>query len=112
MGLTLQEQETTVNFYRDSDICTVYTSDSTVMTKMDKLVENPKAPHWRMKKEHRLQSGELVGKTYETHKRLISFRADISKRELTEEQKKAAAERMREWKERNRKENPDSFYAE
>lgn len=102
MGLTLQEQETTVNFYRNSDICTVYTSDSTVMTKLDKLVENPKAPHWKLKKEHRSQSGELVGKTYETHKRLISFRADISTRELTEEQKEAAAERMKEWQERKR----------
>lgn len=108
MGLSVSEQETTVNFYRDSDICTVYTSDSTVMTKLDKLVENPKAPRWKMKEEHRLQSGELVGKTYETHKRLISFRADISTREMTEEQKEAAAERMKEWQERKRQEKADS----
>lgn len=108
MGLPVFEQETTVNFYRDSDICTIYTSDSTVMTKLDKLVENPKAPYWKMKEEHRLQSGDLVGKTYETHKRLISFRADISTRELTEEQKEAAAERMKEWQERKRQEKADS----
>lgn len=117
MGLPVFEQETTVNFYRDSDICTVYTSDSTVMTKLDKLVKNPKAPHWKLKGEHRLQSrdldgtinsGEIVGKTYETHKRLISFRADISTRELTEEQKEAAAERMKEWQERKRQEKSDS----
>lgn len=95
MGLKLQEQETTVNFYRDSDICTVYTSDSTVMTKLDKLVKNPKAPYWKLRKEHRLQNGELIGKTYETHKRLISFRADISTRELTEEQKQEIADRLR-----------------
>lgn len=108
MGLSVAEQETSVSFMRDRDICTVYTSDSTVMTKLDKLVENPKAPHWKLKEEHRLQSGELVGKTYETHKRLISFRADIFTRELTEEQKEAAAERMKEWQERKRQEKADS----
>lgn len=112
MGLTLQEQETTVNFYRDSDICTVYTSDSTVMTKLDKLVENPKAPYWRLKETSILQNGELVGKTYETHKRLISFRADISSRELTDEQKEAAAERMKEWQERKRQEMHNSSSVE
>lgn len=108
MGLPVFEQETSISFMRDSDICTVYTSDSTIMTKLDKLVENPKAPRWKLKEEHRLQSGELVGKTYETHKRLISFRADISTRELTEEQKEAAAERMKEWQERKRQEKADS----
>ena len=103
MGLSITEQETTVNFMRDSDICTVYTSDSTVMTKLDKLAESEKAPLWKLKEEHRLQNGELVGKTYETHKRLISFRADIVTREMTEEQKEAAAERMRKWQEENKK---------
>lgn len=112
MGLPVYEQETTVNFYRDSDICTVYTSDSTVMTKLDKLAENPKAPHWKLKEEHRSQSGDLVGKTYETHKRLISFRADISTRELTEEQKEAASERMKEWQDRKRQKKADSSLLE
>ncbi len=104
MGLSIAEQETTVSFMRDNDICMVYTSDSTVMTKLDKLAKSGKAPHWKLVAEHRLRGGELVGKTYETHKRLISFRADISTREMTEEQKEAAAERMREWQEKKRKE--------
>lgn len=82
------------------------------MTKLDKLVENPKAPYWKLKKDHRTQSGELVGKTYKTHKRLISFRADISTRELTEEQKEAAAVRMKEWQDRKRQEKSCSLPAE
>lgn len=94
MGLSIQEQETTVNFFRDSDLCTVYTSDSTVMTKLDKLVDSDASP-WKLKEEYRLQNGELIGKTYETHKKLISFRKNITIRDLTEEQKKAAAERMK-----------------
>lgn len=97
MGLPVFEQETTVSFSRDSDVCTVYTSDSTVMTRLDKLAESENAPYWRLKEEHRLRGGELVGKTYETHKRLISFRANITTRELTEEQKEAVAGRMREY---------------
>lgn len=107
MSLSVSEQETTVSFMRDSDICTVYTSDSTVITKLDKLAESENAPHWKLKEEHRLQNGELVGKTYETHKRLISFRADIVIREMTDEQKEAAAERMREWQEKKKQEQTE-----
>lgn len=92
---TIEEQETVINYYRDSDICTVYTSDSTVMTKLDKLADNPDLSHWKIKQIYRLQNGELVGKTYETNKRLISFRADIGTRKLTEEQKRRASERMK-----------------
>ena len=90
MGLNISEQETSVSFSRDSDICSVYTSDTTVMTKLDKLAESDKSPHWRLKEEHRLLNGELIGKTYETHKRLISFRSNISTREMSNEQKEAA----------------------
>lgn len=107
MGLNISEQETSVSFVRDSDICTVYTSDSTIMTKLDKLAESDKSPHWKLKAEHRLINGELIGKTYETHKRLISFRSNISTREMSEEQKEAASERFRKmWK--DRQENEES----
>lgn len=105
MGLSISEQETTIGFMRDSDTCTVYTSDSTIMTKLDKLAESETAPHWKLKEEHKTTDGELVGKTYETNKRLISFRANIIAREMTEEQKEAAAERMRMWRERERGED-------
>lgn len=101
MGLNVSEQETSVSFARDSDICTVYTSDSTIMTKLDKLVESDKSPYWKLKGEHRLLNGELIGKTYETHKRLISFRSNISTREMSEEQKEAASKRFKQmWKDR------------
>lgn len=86
--------------------------DSTVMTKLDKLTESEKAPHWKLKEEHRLHGGELVGKTYETHKRLISFRADIAIKEMTDEQKEAAAERMKEWQEKKKQEKDDSSLVE
>lgn len=63
------------------------------MTKLDKLAENPDLPHWRLKQVHKLQDGELVGKTYETHKGLISFRSDFVR--LSNEQRKSKAEQLR-----------------
>lgn len=105
MGLNISEQETTISFTRDNDICTVYTSDSTVMTKLDKLVESGNSPHWKLKEEHRFSNGGLVGKTYETHKRLISFRSNIATREISEEQKEAASERFKQmWKDKQERE--------
>ncbi len=84
-----------VSFTRDGNICTVCISDSTVMTRLDKLAESGNSPYWKLKEEHRLHKGELIGKTYETHKRLISFRANITIREMSEEQKEAANERFK-----------------
>lgn len=108
MGLNISEQETSVSFSRDSDICTVYTSDTTVMTKLDKLAESNNSPHWKLKEEHKLLNGELIGKTYETHKRLISFRSNITTREMSDEQKEAASERFRKmWKERQQNEESE-----
>lgn len=108
MGLNISEQETSVSFSRDSDICTVYTSDTTVMTKLDKLAESNNSPHWKLKEEHKLLNGELIGKTYETHKRLISFRSNITTREMSDEQKEVASERFRKmWKERQQNEESE-----
>lgn len=106
-GIPVYDQETTISFTRDSDACLVYTSDSTVMTKLDKLAESDKAPHWKLIGEQKLKGrNEIVSKTYETHKRLISFRADISTRELNDEQIEARAQRMRQYHEQRRnKEN-------
>ena len=89
------EQDTVIQFSRDGETATVWTSDRTVMTKLDKLVKDGKNKLWRLKEESRLLDGELASKTYETDKRLISFRANIKKMEFTNEQKQAAAERMR-----------------
>lgn len=99
MGLSIEEQETTISFFRDSDVARIFTSDSTVMTRLDKLAERNDAPSWKMVEEHRLQSGEIVGKSYETSKRLISFRSNVVTRELTDEQRKEMAERLHRAKE-------------
>lgn len=93
MGLSMSEQETCISFSRDSDLCRIYTSDTTEMTRLDKLVK--KSPHWKLVEEHRARGEnlELVAKTYETNKKLISFRSSF--KELTEKQRLEMADRAR-----------------
>lgn len=96
MSLLLQEQETTINFYRDSDLASIYTSDRTVMTKLDKLADSDEYPDWKLIKVNRsIEDKEIVSKIYETKKKLISFRSVIVQRELTEEQRELYRERAK-----------------
>ena len=88
MSVALYEQETTISFYRDSDNAHIYTSDTTVMTRLDKLVKNPNCPDWKLVEIQRSRDGEIVGKCYQTHKKLASsFRGAIVERNMTEEQR-------------------------
>ena len=88
-SVSIAEQEVNINFMRDEDHATIYTSDTTYMTKLDKLCMT--SPDM-----YSLIADTGRGKTYRVEdKTLISFRA--KKRELSEEQKIAAGERMRKY---------------
>ena len=95
MGISIAEQETTINMMRDSEYAEIYTSDSTMMTKYDKFASNPDCPDWTCTEVIRDREGNIVAKMYRTKKRLISSRSVIIKREMTEEQRRNAAERLR-----------------
>ena len=56
--MTASEQDTVIQFSRDSETATIWTSDRTVMTKLDKLVKDGKNKLWRLKEENYLQDGE------------------------------------------------------
>ena len=88
MALSINEQELCINSMRDEEFATAYCSDRTWITKFDKLVE--KSPDL-----FEVIAETDYGKTYKFPKRLISIRSSIVTRELTEEQKKLAAERLR-----------------
>ena len=91
----MAEQETTISFYRDSNECFIYTSDSTMITKLDKLVKNSGADEWKCTEEIKLQgSDEVVAKKYMTNKAFISYRQKKTERNMTDEQRLAAAERL------------------
>lgn len=88
-SVSISEQEICINFMRDEDFATIYTSDTTYMTKLDKLCKT--SPNM-----YSLIADTGRGKTYRLEdKTLISFRA--KKKELSEEQRIAAGERMRKY---------------
>lgn len=86
-SVSVSEQETNILYMRDQDYAEIYTSDSTQMTRLDKLCEkNPDM--------YSLIADTGRGKTYRVEdKTLISFRA--KKKEMSDEQRLAAGERMK-----------------
>jgi hypothetical protein len=91
----LSEQETTINYNREEKTADVWTSDRTVMTKLDRLCET--APeNYRCIDIAKTRDGELISKQYTiADKSLLSFRSKKVKVSLSEEQKQANAERLR-----------------
>lgn len=96
INITLEEQETTINFSRTQDAVDVWTSDKTVMTKLDKLCIS--APNfYKLVAEHRAQDdvGAITSKEYRiSDKRMLSFRSMKRTYNLTEEQKRKRAEQL------------------
>lgn len=88
MSLSLEEQEVHINFGRTDEYATLYTSDSTYITKMDNLVK--KSPEL-----YKIIAETSAGKTYMFPKRLISLRSSIVTREYSDEQKQQMAERLK-----------------
>lgn len=88
MTLSIEEQEVCINAMRNEEFATIYCSDRTWITKMDKLVE--KSPNL-----FEVIAETDYGKTYKFPKRLISIRSSIVTREMTDEQKQLAADRLR-----------------
>lgn len=88
MTITLEEQETIVNFMRTDELMEIYTCDTTMITKLDKLVaKNPE--------QYKVIKQDDISKTYSAPKKFLSFRSQETKRELTDEQKKALGERLK-----------------
>ena len=88
MSLDIEEQELHISSARDEEFATAYCSDTTWITRFDKLVK--KSPEL-----FKVVSETEFGKTYEFPKRLISIRSSIVTREMSEEQKQLAAERLK-----------------
>lgn len=93
--IPIDEQETNISFYRTDNRFEVYTSDTTMMTKLDKLVREDSS--WRLEKIWTHQD-DVIGKTYSAPKKCIIFFSNPRICNLTEEQKKECAERLRAWR--------------
>lgn len=88
------EQETHIHWMRTDSYAEVYTTDKTTMTKLDRLCEE--SPENYKLQEVGTLKGVAVSKTYRiSDKKLVSFRSRKITRELTEEQRQIASERMK-----------------
>lgn len=85
MNVPIYEQETVIQISRDSDKMEIWTSDSTMITRLDKLCE--KSNRWLCTSVGRIE-GDVVNKEYVGDKELLSLLPDKRKvKPLTEEQK-------------------------
>ena len=72
--LSLEEQEMIVNASRASDTVTVYCSDRTMMTKLDKMCKKyPETYRLTASDPQVIGDGKPVSKTYEAPKKLLRF---------------------------------------
>ncbi len=92
MSIPLNEQETVIQISRDSNEAHIWTSDTTVMTKLDNLCSA--SDSWRLTSTGTINE-EVVNKEYVSDKALISFRKNRNKTApLTDEQKDELRERL------------------
>lgn len=90
--ISLEEQETHIHYMRGDKFATIYTTDRTTITRLDKLCESASG-YYQLVKVDTIK-GKICGKTYKlTDKSMVSLRA--KKREFTEEQKKVMGERLK-----------------
>lgn len=94
MSIPTNEQETVIRFGRDDPCVNVWTSDTTVMTKLDRLCNNENSPYKCTKICNIGQ--QIAYKEYKIDdKTLVSFRSKKPERIMTDEQRMQAAERLR-----------------
>ena len=89
MGFSIDEQETVIQISRSSGMMHIWTSDKTMMTKLDNLCE--KSSDWSCTGENRI-NGEVCDKDYTADKRLLSLRSN--RRILSEEEKAKVVARL------------------
>jgi len=83
--LSLEEKESIITWDESCNVATIYTFSKSLQSKFDKYCRESSG-NWE------LISVDSPSKTYRTNKSFVSFRG--CKRSMTEEQKKAGAERL------------------
>ena len=89
MGRPTNEQETTITWMRNDTMASIFTSDSTMMTRFDKFVENG---DWKVGRITKI-GDEVVAKWYTAPKELLFGRG--RSRQYTDEQKEALGSRLK-----------------
>ncbi len=86
------EQETVVNFSRNEKGFWIYTSDVTMIRKLEKLCEE--SEYYTQGKRGRVGTSYVDSEFYCSDRALLSFRKKRSKREYTEEQRALIGQRL------------------
>ena len=94
MNIPVNEQETVINFTRDSDKATIYTTDTTMRSKLHNLSMKNGKDWVLLRQDTDCIDHDVISETYQCPKKLISLRA--LSRTLTEEQRQAAIENIKE----------------
>lgn len=96
-GNIIAEQETTISIQRDSDLAYIETTDPTMFTKLRKKVnENPE--EWTLTDVTVPVGGNpniITSAVFTCPKKYVSFRTKTVSREMSEEERRLAAERFR-----------------
>lgn len=90
------EKETHICMSRNSDKMQIFTTEYHIMNKLDRYVEE--SENWKVVEVGKI-NGKIVSKIYEAPRNLLLIRK--KKRELSEEQRLAAAERLRRYRNQN-----------
>jgi hypothetical protein len=88
----LAEQETVVQISRDGEEARIYTSDTTMMTKLDKRVAEENSVYEVASVD--TYEGDVVAKTYLAPKNAISFRQPAKRKPMSEEERERVSKRM------------------
>ena len=92
--VTLAKQETVVNYQREGDEAIIWTSDTTQMTRLDRLCKDS-PEFYSLHRVEKTKDGSIVGKFYKlTDKSLVSFRSKKTTRTLSDEQREALRDRL------------------
>lgn len=89
--ISLEEQETVIEYYRTDDKLDIYTSDQTMITKLKKLIA--KSDEYEVVDEYKSDDGRTLTMEVKAPTAVLRLMAN-SKPSLTEEQRKAMAERL------------------
>lgn len=96
-GTAIVEQETTISIQRDSDLAYIETTDPTMFTKLKKRVnENPE--EWAIADVTTAAGGDpniITSAVFTCPKKYVSFRSKTVSREMSEEERLRAGERLR-----------------
>lgn len=91
--VSAEEQETVIQFDRNGDTATIYTTDSTVVNKLDKKYERTRI--------HR-SGKQIPAIEYDVPKNMVSFRTKTSTHAMSEAEKQKRGARLAEARKKRR----------